>query len=247
MQRVSTMIYCECVYKFRDANGVIRGYTLRDTKGNTQNIVPEQLKSAIKSGKISVVNLKLASDNRLVDSNANHLKYIKLLVLDAVTEVCNIMDILFSYSWSTTEGFLGELAGKKLTIYSDGKFKVVRQYLGTDKEDILAEGKIDIEGVRRITDRVKYIQQKLQSFPDRIDNDSCDGSWNHFRFGDKQIVTMNLPDDIGDYSFDYVVDNQDIIKNELIVKLAFNDIRRILDSYGIEITLYSIDVNLFNF
>ena len=84
MQRVSTMIYCECVYKFRDANGVIRGYTLRDTKGNTQNIVPEQLKSAIKSGKISVVNLKLASDNRLVDSGVKHLKDTNLFTKEVI-------------------------------------------------------------------------------------------------------------------------------------------------------------------
>lgn len=55
--------------KFRDKTGKIMGYRLVDLKGQKQNIKPEILKAAIKNGQISVVNLTLTSDNRLIDTS----------------------------------------------------------------------------------------------------------------------------------------------------------------------------------
>lgn len=45
------------------------GYRLVDLNGQKQNVKPEILKEAIKNGQISVVNLTLTSDNRLVDTS----------------------------------------------------------------------------------------------------------------------------------------------------------------------------------
>lgn len=56
--------------KFRDKKtGKIMGYRLVDLQGQKQNIKPEILKAAIRDGQISVVNLTLTSDNRLVDTS----------------------------------------------------------------------------------------------------------------------------------------------------------------------------------
>lgn len=63
------MISTKCTMKFRDETGKIMGYRLVDLKGQKQNIKPEILKAAIKNGQISVVNLTLTSDNRLIDTS----------------------------------------------------------------------------------------------------------------------------------------------------------------------------------
>lgn len=63
------MISTKCTMKFRDKTGKIMGYRLVDLNGQKQNIEPEILKVAIKNGQISVVNLTLTSDNRLVDTS----------------------------------------------------------------------------------------------------------------------------------------------------------------------------------
>lgn len=65
------MISTKCTMKFRDKTGKIMGYRLVDLNGQKQNIEPEILKAAIKNGQITVVNLTLTSDNRLVDTSDN--------------------------------------------------------------------------------------------------------------------------------------------------------------------------------
>ena len=72
------MIQAKCIEKFRDKNGNIYGYRLRDINGQTQDVKPENLKQAIKNKQIHVVNLTLTSDNRLVDSSEKQLQSKKL-------------------------------------------------------------------------------------------------------------------------------------------------------------------------
>lgn len=64
------MIQAKCVQKLRTSNNKIYGYRLVDINGKTQDVRPEYLKDAIKQGKITVVNLTLTSDGRLVDKKA---------------------------------------------------------------------------------------------------------------------------------------------------------------------------------
>lgn len=56
-----------CVEKFRDKNGVIKGYRIKYENGTVQDVKAEELKANIKSGQIEVVNLTLTVDGKLVD------------------------------------------------------------------------------------------------------------------------------------------------------------------------------------
>lgn len=47
-------------------NGIITGYTLRDTDGNEMNIICDAIIGAMKSGKINISNLTITKDNKLV-------------------------------------------------------------------------------------------------------------------------------------------------------------------------------------
>lgn len=79
------MITCKCIQKFRDKNNVIYGYRLVDSNGNTRDIVPDQLKQAIKNKQVYVNNLTLTADNRLIDKSIDQPQNKK--VLSKETEV----------------------------------------------------------------------------------------------------------------------------------------------------------------
>lgn len=73
------MIYAKCIHKFRDKNNAIIGYRLQDINGNTQDVQAANLKNAIRNGQIHIVNLKLTSDNKLIDHEEHILKNKKVL------------------------------------------------------------------------------------------------------------------------------------------------------------------------
>lgn len=60
------MITAKCIEKLRDANGCLCGYRLMDNQGRTKDVAVDQLKKAIHNGQISVTNLRLTPDNRLM-------------------------------------------------------------------------------------------------------------------------------------------------------------------------------------
>lgn len=72
------MITVKCIGKIRDKSGKIIGYRLQDINGQTQEASAESLKKAIKNKVIHVVNLRLTSDNRLVNSSEKQLKSVAL-------------------------------------------------------------------------------------------------------------------------------------------------------------------------
>ena len=59
------MIQVTCIQKFKK-NNRIYGYRLQDSQGNTRDVTPDQLKTAIKNQQITIINLTLTSDNRLI-------------------------------------------------------------------------------------------------------------------------------------------------------------------------------------
>lgn len=63
------MIQTKCIQKFRDNTGKIYGYRLADSNGQIKDVRSEELKNAIRCKHISVVNLTLTSDSRLVDTS----------------------------------------------------------------------------------------------------------------------------------------------------------------------------------
>lgn len=73
------MIQVKCIQKFRDKNNHIYGYRLQDINGQTQDVQPKNLKQAIASGKIHIVNLTLTTDGRLVNTTEKQLQNKKVL------------------------------------------------------------------------------------------------------------------------------------------------------------------------
>lgn len=65
------MLIVKCSGKIRDLKNRIQTYLITDLNGKTVEISPVELKKAIINKKITVVNLKLTSDGRLIDSKAN--------------------------------------------------------------------------------------------------------------------------------------------------------------------------------
>ena len=65
------MIKAKCVKKFRNSRNIITDYRLQDAQGNIGDFTSQQLKIAIKNKQITVVNLKLTSDERLIDARPN--------------------------------------------------------------------------------------------------------------------------------------------------------------------------------
>lgn len=61
------MLEAECINKFRNSKNQIMAYRLMDMFGRIQDIYTDELKSKIKNGDISIINLTLTSDNRLID------------------------------------------------------------------------------------------------------------------------------------------------------------------------------------
>ena len=62
------MITARCIQKFRNKSNKIIGYRLQDSQGDTRDLTPQQLKDAIHNNQIHVLNLKLTSNNRLIDT-----------------------------------------------------------------------------------------------------------------------------------------------------------------------------------
>lgn len=67
------MIQAKCIQKFRNKSNQIIGYKLQDSQGKTKDLTPQQLKDAIHTKQIQVLNLTLTSDNRLVDTKHSNI------------------------------------------------------------------------------------------------------------------------------------------------------------------------------
>jgi hypothetical protein len=66
------MIKAICIKKIRDKNGNITNYILKDANNKTVKVGSDELKTAIKNNKIRIINLKLTSDNKLVNRKSNY-------------------------------------------------------------------------------------------------------------------------------------------------------------------------------
>ena len=63
------MIQAKCIEKFRNSGGIIIGYRLIDLAGQSLDIESEDLKRAIYNKYITVINLTLTSNGKLVDAS----------------------------------------------------------------------------------------------------------------------------------------------------------------------------------
>lgn len=95
------MVTCKCIMKERDRNNNITGYVLEDAYGNKCHFTARDLKYYIKEGNIQVLNLKLTSDDRLIDEKIKSVPEIP--VVDNI-ESNNIT----TNSWDFMSGKSGE-------------------------------------------------------------------------------------------------------------------------------------------
>ena len=81
------MIWCKCIQKIRENNGVITEYEIADLNGEHRIVSKLALKNAIAAGQVSLVNLKLSKDGKLMDrAIEEQAKLMKQLHLGEVTE-----------------------------------------------------------------------------------------------------------------------------------------------------------------
>ena len=81
------MIWCKCIQKIRDNNGIIIEYEIADLNGEHRIVSKDALKNAIANRQVSMVNLKLSKDGKLMDrSIEEQAKLTKELHLGIVTE-----------------------------------------------------------------------------------------------------------------------------------------------------------------
>jgi len=89
------MIQAKCIQKFRDRQGKIYGYRLQDINDQIRDVEPNDLKRAIASNQIEVVNLTLISDGRLVDKKPVNQLQNKKIMPNKVEKPQDINDKLY--------------------------------------------------------------------------------------------------------------------------------------------------------
>lgn len=83
------MIEAKCIMKIKDKQGNIQVYRLVDVNGVENDISSLELKKAIANGQIHVSNLKLTSNNRLIDTGngVNKAKKTEDKFFDAIAKI----------------------------------------------------------------------------------------------------------------------------------------------------------------
>lgn len=76
------MVKATCIEKLRDKNGTIKGYVLQDCNGVQMKFNSEQVKQAIFLQQLTVTNLKLTSDGRLIDNKPMEKPYTNVATHD---------------------------------------------------------------------------------------------------------------------------------------------------------------------
>lgn len=97
------MIIAKCVGKIRNKNNIIIGYKLIDKSGQYAEANPNRLKDAIRANQITVVNLKLTSDGRLIDNTNYNNKANENSdnTLNRLAEKFDIITTLMRFGWLT--------------------------------------------------------------------------------------------------------------------------------------------------
>lgn len=63
-----------CVNKIRNNSNRITGYELRDAQGGARVWAADELKAAMKNGSVTVANLSLSTDNKIIGGDQNLLR-----------------------------------------------------------------------------------------------------------------------------------------------------------------------------
>lgn len=87
------MVMFKCTSKVRNRNNTIKSYVLQDRTGATQTVPADMLKEKMLTGEVFVSNLKLTSDNRIIDMSDKEMQKIR-----EVASLCNKLHFSFDAS-----------------------------------------------------------------------------------------------------------------------------------------------------
>lgn len=80
-------VWCKCINKIRDNNNNIVQYEIADRNGEHRIVTKEQLKAAVVSGALDIVNLKLTKDMKFVDrATEDEAKLMRFLTTGELSE-----------------------------------------------------------------------------------------------------------------------------------------------------------------
>lgn len=121
------MIQAKCTKKFRNKDNTIWAYRIIDFNGIERSIDANDLKKAISSGQINVVNLKLTTDNRLIDTK-----------IDKLTDNEELNNSMYNKFKLTPEEGLNRFADNIMNLNNKILVKYYKQYkCKYNKKDIL--------------------------------------------------------------------------------------------------------------
>lgn len=81
------MTYYKCIQKIKNNSNIITAYVLLSNTGKTITVNKDVLKQQLVAGCIKVINLKLTSDNKLIDDTSGEIEHILLPAqLEAITK-----------------------------------------------------------------------------------------------------------------------------------------------------------------
>lgn len=110
------MVYVTCIETFRDNHGRIIGYNIQDMNGNVKDIRACELKKEIKNDHITVNNLTLTKDNKLIsnkDYNQIALEYAEKYGIITYKVKDNYM--IYNQNYKNSE-FIGKWVEKPYTM-----------------------------------------------------------------------------------------------------------------------------------
>lgn len=126
------MVKATCIEKLRDKNGTIKGYVLQDCNGVQMKFNSEQVKQAIFLQQLTVTNLKLTSDGRLIDNNdssnkpipqPNNINKQNLQKTDKVEQYINKLKTINCCEWAQ---LTPDKLAKLIEILSECKLEKIR-------------------------------------------------------------------------------------------------------------------------
>lgn len=170
------MLQVKCIKKFRDKSNKIYGYRLKDIDGQTKDVTPKDLKEAIINNQILVSNLRLTSDNRLVNTSVKQLENTDMfknkptndtIESNRIKEICDYLGFKFDSSrieagdgiveyWSPNEIIFGADYCLSIGINNNGG----HVYLESDDCEIIADTRKD--DIQRQSEYIRELLIKLR-------------------------------------------------------------------------------------
>lgn len=103
------------------------------------------------------------------------------------------MSVIFHYANKPTNNFLGtDGSSDAITLFDTGIIRYEHYLFGFDTPSKTKEFGPFPEVVTKVEELLALYAVEIEGFPDFIDNDCCDGSWQHFQLGEKKITVDNM-------------------------------------------------------